>query len=70
MKTSEIYHKSYEMGRQGFINGLGCAPALNSDLIKWIITDFNNWDEKIMKRKIKLFKCYIKGWTFENLLRE
>ncbi len=59
----DLENKAMMMGKEGFLKGLKNIPAANLEFMSWIAKDFNSWDEKIMKQKIKLYKSYSKGWA-------
>jgi hypothetical protein len=61
-----INQRAYEMGQMACANRIPSSPCLNKDLMSWIVGEYNSWDDKKFKEKIKIYKSYTKGWTDQN----
>lgn len=48
-----------ELGKQAFLNGLKCAPALDKEFIKSMPAQLGS--------AVALSHAWIRGWTLENL---
>ena len=62
----ELIEKSYEMGVQGFNNGIHSAPAMNPEFMA-TVPNCAFGDDKGVKLRIKMYKAYSKGWHTANL---